>query len=378
MKKHIDNERGIALLIAIIAIVVVGGLLIGVANSARLESRQAQNTGAMSQALAVGELGLNETIADFKSGGWNALGITEAAAITGASVDGAGSYTGTVTRLNEKLYLVDITGASAGGRARQRLGSFVKMGSLDIFITAAAKGGGGGGQAVLKAGGTVTGRDMIPAGWGAACSSPLEDKPGIVWKDSALVVVEPGATLDGAPPLLEDTTITLTNVFEWGSHDYDDLAARASIVIPSPTVASGQINPQVAGGECDTGPWYNWGAPEDPSSPCFDYYPVIHRPGPLTLTSGTGVGQGILLVDGELTIEGDFHFYGLVIVKGQIQMKGNVQITGTVIAGAQLQSEPGDLIRYSQCAVARALASDAASTAAPLRSRGWLQLFGGG
>ncbi len=378
MHQHIDNERGIALLIAIIAIVVVGGLLIGVATSARLENRQAQNTGAMAQAFAVTELGLNETIADFKSGGWNALGITEAAAITGASVDGAGSYTGTVTRLNEKLYLVDITGASAGGRARQRLGSFVKIGPLEIFITAAAKGGGGGGQAVVKAGGTVSGRDMIPPGWGAACSSPLEDKPGIVWKDDGQVVVEPGGTLDGAPPLLEDPTITPTNVFEWGSLNYDDLVAMATIEIPVSSASSGQINPQLAGGVCDTAPWDNWGAPEDPSSPCFDYLPIIHRPGPLTLTSGTGVGQGILLVDGELTIEGDFHFYGLVIVKGEIQMKGDVEITGAVIAGAQLQSEPGDLIQYSQCAVARALAGGAGSTAAPLRSRAWLQLFAGG
>ena len=124
-------------------------------------------------------------------------------------------------------------------------------------------------------------------------------------------------------------------------------------------------------------PWENWGAPEDPSSPCSDYFPVIHRPGPLTLTTGTGGGQGILLVDGELTIEGNFHFYGLVIVKGEIQMKGNVQITGAVIAGAQLQSEPGDLIRYSQCAVALVLEA-AGEEAAPLRSRGWLQMFSGG
>ncbi len=89
-----------------------------------------------------------------------------------------------------------------------------------------------------------------------------------------------------------------------------------------------------------------------------------------------GGGQGILIVDGELTIEGDFHFYGLVIVKGEIQMKGDVQITGAVITGAQLQSEPGDLIQYSQCAVARALAAGGAQ-AALLRSRGWLQLFSG-
>ncbi len=377
MKKHIDNERGIALLMSIIAIVVVGGLLIGVATSARLENRQAQNTAAMAQALAVGELGLNEVIADFNSGGWNALGIMEAAEVTGGSMDGAGSYTGTVTRLNQILYLVNITGASARGGARQRLGSFVKMASLDIDISAAARGGGGGGQAVVKAGVTVSGRDMIPAGWGAACSSSLEDKPGIEWKDNELVVVEPGGTLDGAPPLVEDPTINETNLFEWGNLNYDDLAAMAAIEIPSPSVASGQINPQVAGGECIEAPWENWGAPEDPSSPCFDYFPIIHRPGPLTLTSGTGGGQGILLVDGELTIEGNFHFYGLVIVKGEIQMKGDVQITGAVIAGAQLQSEPGDLIQYSQCAVARALAAGAGSTAA-LRSRAWLQRFAGG
>ena len=43
MNKHIENERGIALLLAIIAIVVIGGLLIGVTTSARLETRQAQN-----------------------------------------------------------------------------------------------------------------------------------------------------------------------------------------------------------------------------------------------------------------------------------------------------------------------------------------------
>ncbi len=70
---------------------------------------------------------------------------------------------------------------------------------------------------MLKGGVTVTGRDMIPAWWGPTCSSPLEDKPGIEWKDDELVVVEPGGTLDGAPPLVEDPTINETNVFEWGS-----------------------------------------------------------------------------------------------------------------------------------------------------------------
>ncbi len=377
MNKHIDNERGIALLLAIIAIVVIGGLLIGVTTSARLETRQAQNTGAMAQAFAVAEIGLSETIADFNSGGWNALAIAEAAAITGAAVAGAGSYTGTVTRLNQSLYLVDITGASTRGSARQRLGSFAKMGSLDIDISAAARGGGGGGQAVLKNGVTIDGRDRIPTGWGAACSSPLEDKAGIEWQDDELVVVEPGGTLDGAPPLVEDPTIDNTNVFEWGALNYDDLVAMANIVIPSADVATGQIQPSVASGECDTAPWKNWGAPEDPSSPCFDYFPIIHRPGQLTLKPGVGGGQGILLVDGELTIEGDFHFYGLVLVKGEVQMKGDVQITGAVITGAQLQSEPGDVIQYSQCAVARALAAAGGGQAAPLRSRGWLQMFSG-
>ncbi len=377
MIKHINNERGLALLVSIMAIIVVGGLLVGTVTAARLENRQAHNTGEMAQAFAVSELGLNETIADF-SGGWNALGITETAAITGASVAGAGSYSGTVTRLNQSWYLVDITGASAGGRARQRLGSFAKMGSLDIEISAAARGGGGGGQAVLKDDVTIDGQDRIPTGWGAACSSPLEDKAGIEWQDDALVVPEDGSTLDGAPPLLEDPTINETNMFEWGSLNFDDLAAMADIVISQSGGPTGSIYPRVAGGACDTAPWQNWGAPEDPSSPCFDLFRIIYRPGGLDLTGdGPGSGQGILLVDGELTIQGDFHFYGLVIVKGEIQMKGGVQITGAVIVGGQLQSEPGDQILYSQCAVAQALAAGGGQ-AAPLRSRAWLQLFAGG
>ena len=220
----------------------------------------------------------------------------------------------------------------------------------------------------------MSGRDSVPPGWGPMCTSPLEDVPGAEWQDSALVVEESGATLEGDPAKVEDPSITSTNVFDWGGVDYDDLVAMASIVIPSADVPASDIQPLVVGGVCDVTSWKNWGAPLDPASPCFDHFPIIHRPGPLTIGSGTGGGQGTLLVDGELTINGDFHFYGLIMVKGEIQLKGQAELFGAVISGGQLQMEPGDRIQYSECVVNRVQSGGSSAGAAPLKSRAWLQL----
>ena len=73
MNTHTRNERGIALIISIMCIIVIGGLVVGVATAARLEHRQAQNTGEMRQAFSVTELGLAEAMASWNAGDWNAL-----------------------------------------------------------------------------------------------------------------------------------------------------------------------------------------------------------------------------------------------------------------------------------------------------------------
>ena len=47
----------------------------------------------------------------------------------------------------------------------------------------------------------------------------------------------------------------------------------------------------------------NWGAPTVKTSPCFNYFPIIYHYGRPQL-SGSGAGQGILLVEGNLTVTG--------------------------------------------------------------------------
>ncbi len=203
MHKHIDNERGIALLMSIIAIVVVGGLLIGVANSARLENRQAQNTGAMAQAFAVTELGLSEAVADWYAGDFNSMAVMDQAPIAGGSPPGMGTYTGNIQRLSQELFFLDVTGTSARGLSRQRLGTFVKLTPLNVEIEASLTSRG----PVRRAGnGRIDGTDLPPAGWTACVGTT--DEAGI--RVPAGGMVNDGGCptcIDGSPPIQVDPSI---------------------------------------------------------------------------------------------------------------------------------------------------------------------------
>ncbi len=79
------NERGVALIIAIMAIIVVGSLISGVFAVVVLENRAAQNSRPMEQAFAAAEQGITETLAGWGSGGWNMLAVLDSSPISGAT-----------------------------------------------------------------------------------------------------------------------------------------------------------------------------------------------------------------------------------------------------------------------------------------------------
>ncbi len=224
MNKHIDNERGIALLMSIIAIVVVGGLLIGVATSARLENRQAQNTGAMAQAFAVTELGLSETVADWYAGDFNSMAVMDEAPIAGASPQGAGTYTGNIQRLSQELFFLDVTGTSARGLSRQRLGTFVKLRPLIFEIEASLTSRGG----VRRSGnGQINGTDLPPAGWTACVGT---DNEAGIRVPSGGMVDDGGCSscIDGDPRIDVDPSIDDGTFFDFGDMNWDALTALAT------------------------------------------------------------------------------------------------------------------------------------------------------
>jgi hypothetical protein len=110
---------------------------------------------------------------------------------------------------------------------------------------------------------------------------------------------------------------------------------------------------------------------------CQSYFPIIYRNGNLRVQDGRG--QGVLLVEGNFEVRGNFEFNGIVIVRGELSTQGTGnKITGAVLAqNAELGDETtiigNPVINYSACAVERALVGNASLK--PLVERSWAQLY---
>ena len=160
-----------------------------------------------------------------------------------------------------------------------------------------------------------------------------------------------------------------------GPH-YEDVsvwASRANHVLPPGTYSL--IGPSSSGGDCRTSDSRNWGDPRAPLSLCGAYRPVIFVVGDLTLAGG--IGQGVLAVDGNLTVTGGFEFHGLVLVTGRLVADGaGVRIVGAVQVGdpqrGQVELHGRSQVIHSPCALLRAVAPW--SRAVPLRRRSWLSV----
>jgi hypothetical protein len=155
------------------------------------------------------------------------------------------------------------------------------------------------------------------------------------------------------------------------------LAARADITLTAGAIMSPRPD---GAGRCEpsdsTMDPESWGEParSGQSPRCEGFFPVVHAPGGLHLTSGRG--QGILLVDGHLRIDGPFLYYGIVIAAGGVETRGsNVTIYGAVLSAAQREVvwHAAGHVRRSTCAISRA--SAAAARLYPLRRRAWAELF---
>ena len=95
-----------------------------------------------------------------------------------------------------------------------------------------------------------------------------------------------------------------------------------------------------------------------------------------------GVGQGILLVEGDLDLRGNFTFFGMILVKGNMgtQGSGNRVFGGIMAGNAEIDAQSitgGSEIQYSSCVIDRVTDNIAGLTlnwALPLSERGWVDL----
>lgn len=378
------DERGMALAVAIFALVVVGALVAGAFFAGTQEQRVGENQRRVMTSFGVAEAGAQERMVLWDPTTQNRVKQYPESTVTIATQpapSGTGSYGGNWYRMGPNIFLIDITGQDArtdaggiagGGGARQRVGMIARIAPIEFGIRASLTTQGG-----VAVGGNaeIDGTDQIPTGW-ASCDPPGPAQAGV--RDNGGTVGTSGAgTVQGNPPVVNDPSITSSSFTNFGGSTYTQLALRPG-TIQHP---GGNINtaPSFSNGQCDKTDINNWGDPHNPTSPCGNYFPIIHVTGSLMIN---GVqGQGILLIDGDLTVNGSWDFYGIVIIQGDLKTAGggtaDAHFWGGVMAkNADLSTQNLNghaTLNFSGCAILAAL--QAQSPISPMRQRGWAQLF---
>jgi hypothetical protein len=391
MKRILRDERGMALAVAIFAMVVVGALVAGAFFAGTQEQRVGENQRRVQTSFGVAEAGAQERVLTWDPGtmnkrplycpcaGGDSVPIPSVGADTVAP-GGSGRYFGNSYKVGPNLFLIDVTGrdkASAagaiagGGGARQRIGMITRIAPVDFGIHASLTTQG---LVSMSGNANINGVDQPPTGW-VSCDPPGPPQPGV--RDNGGNVTETGnATVAGLPPVVNDPTVNNNTFTTFGGATFAQLAARATLTIPPGNYTT---DPVVTNGVCDKTVLTNWGDGMNPGSLCSNYFPIIHVPGTITLNNTQG--QGILLVDGDLNINGSYQFFGIVIVQGDLKTAGggttDAHFWGGVMAKNADLSEQNlsgrATLNYSSCSINAVL--QATSPISMMRSRGWVQLY---
>jgi hypothetical protein len=383
MRTVLRDERGMALAVAIFALVVVGAMVAGAFYAGTQEQRVGENQRRVMTSFGIAEAGAQEQMLTWDPTTRNRIKQYPESSVTiptTAAPGGTGRYSGSYYRLGPNIFLLDITGndtrstsgsIAGGGGARQRIGMIARIAPVEFGIRASLTTQGGvsvGGNA------SVNGTDQVPTGW-ASCDPPGPAQAGV--RDNGGAVGTNGnGTVTGNPPVVNDATINDNTFTTFGGSTFAQLAARANIVIGPGNYTTA---PVVTNGKCDKTVLTNWGDGDNPTAPCGNYFPIIYASGTITLNNTQG--QGILLVNGDLNVQGSYQFYGIVIVQGDLKTAGGgsteAHFWGGVMAknaDLSVQNLSGKAtLNFSSCSILAAL--QAQSPISPMRQRGWVQLF---
>ncbi len=378
MRRILQSQQGVAMIMALGAIVIIGVLMGSVLFVSTQDYRVGSNTVRTARAAAAAELGLNRIPVD-----WNLA--DNARLKTGDTLKKA--YTAprgatanvVVTRLDGPFFWAVSEGYAGGmgsqASARRRYGTLFRLNMPNMNFMGAITTQG---NTTINGNVTVNGNDSIPGGW-TGCSVG-QNVAGAAISPTTSATVNGSVTLKGNPTVLTTPAAADSNTyFNYGNSNYQSLAASANLTYAGGSLLNG-IQPLIVGGVCQTNVIpANWGEPNhtSPAGACDTYFPIIHVLGDLKVT--TGRGQGILLVDGDFTVAGNFAFDGAVIARGGLKMTGTGnKITGAVMAASVSVDDSVSLagntsLLYSSCALQAALQSSAYPAQA--MRRGWVDLF---
>jgi hypothetical protein len=384
-------REGIALPIALAAIVAIGALIAGVFFASTQEYRVGRNTLISHRALQSAEAGLSTVQSSWKPAWTTDTRVGHTVKLSDTTIDES-LVQRQFTKVNPTTFWVTATAVAGGGSAQarslKRLSSVIRVETPDFKIIGAITSRGG---TNATGSATISGKDTVPAGWDCPEAGP--QGAGIVVGDSATNASSGGgctgfSCVAGSPKVKDSTALasdTMTYT-KFGGFSYDSLTKLATKVLASGSVPNG-LGPVVLadGVTCDANAALNWGdtlhvAPPSAPRPCQYYYPTVWLKGDHDWTLNGGGGQGILLVDGDLKINGKFKWTGIVIVRGAIKVNGSssggIKVVGAIAAmnrGNTGNSFSGNSsVQFSRCVINQVSAK--LGVAATMKHRAWADL----
>ncbi|HSA54476.1 MAG TPA: hypothetical protein VLE53_02175 [Gemmatimonadaceae bacterium] len=380
---HVAERRGVALITALFAIVVLAIIISGVFFTSQQEYRGTRNSLVEQRAFAISEFGLNSEISN-----WDRARNLPGSGFTVGSIDNNQVYVAegdtawvSVTRLSDNGFWVVSEGKAHMGQvkleSRRQTSAYVRIAYPSITpkgaITAA-------GNVTLQGAATVDGDNTDPTGWAQCASIPGSTVPAVTVPPASTVTYNSN-NITSTPAVQLDPAAGDSNTYvRYGTESWVSLTSNADIKLPGGNYGQ-DILPTGTVTTCNTSLPLNWGEPFRPGSVigCYNYFPIIYVDGDIHV-NGNGRGQGILLVNGDLEINGTFEFFGIVIVRNDITKgNGTAKIHGAVFAanidlGASTSWFTGTKdVNYSKCAVESALQGSAILVRS--KERSWVQIF---
>ena len=389
---------GIALVVALSAIVVIGALVAGAYYSSLTEYKTGRSTVAEPRAMAAAELGLNSVMSSWTSARTFALKIGADSALADTTLSDGTVVSRSWKKVSPTTFWV-VSRATAGGqngqtRTQRRVGAVVHIAIPELKILGAVTSRG---ATSVSGNVAINGTDMNPPGWD--CPPPGSTASALVVNDSATNSTTTGGCssagcLTGSPKIKDSTLLVkdTTTFSNFGGFNYDSLAKLADGARTFTTGATfSNVGPKLTGSlACDLTNANNWGDTGRVAlgllpGPCESFLPVVWLKGATqSWTLNNDGGQGILLIDGNVKFAGQFKWTGLIIVKGTVTTGGNGGngSTGVKIYGALMAMNRGNTtnsfagtgtVQFSRCALESVTSKYA--TSAPLKHRAWTDLY---
>jgi hypothetical protein len=352
MKSHLRalrNERGVALPLAMIGLVVVSILVTAALVSSSTELAVSGAHQDATRGVYNAEEGLEAYVSslDAQVRADPMTALTSSAGTFAIPSGGSASVTlrplyrrnpvsdGDVVTNGRAVYCITSTPVRGDGRTSRMLGAFLQFNLRPGDLNLKVNGAGSFGKAVeVKGNSQIVGQAQNVS----LCGS-VGAVPAIETSKDGSVDAAGSVTLDGGiNKTNEDTAQFRARIL--GGKTPLQIAQKANIKF-GPLLGSTRVfsNNFRARSDVATKDSANWGCPKSMGETCTaagadtSYYPIIGidaQGGQADLQGEHG--QGILVVvNGGLRISGNFKFKGIIIVDGDLDVTGTMQVVGAVI-----------------------------------------------